>query len=53
MNNKRKEIESLIDKAAQAWKSEDALRFSQAALNSAHATATLDGNERANKEVTM
>ncbi len=33
MNDKSKEIEILIDKAAKAEKSEDALRFSQAACN--------------------
>ena len=37
--NKRTEIESLIDKAAKADKSEDALRFSQAACNAANAAA--------------
>ncbi len=40
MNNnddKRREVELLIDKAAQAEKSEDALRFSQAACNAANA----------------
>lgn len=36
-NVKRTEIELLIDKAAKAEKSEDALRFSQAACNSANA----------------
>jgi hypothetical protein len=30
-------VESLIKKAAEAHESEDALRFSQAALNAAHA----------------
>jgi hypothetical protein len=37
MIDKRKEIESLIDKAAACEKSEDALRFSQAACNAANA----------------
>lgn len=37
MTDKTKEVESLIDKAAQAEKSEDALRFSQAACNAANA----------------
>jgi hypothetical protein len=32
-----KEVKDLIDKAAKAAKSEDALRFSQAACNVAHA----------------
>ncbi len=40
-NYKTKEIESLIDKAARADKSEDALRFSQAACNASNAIATL------------
>ncbi len=37
MIDKNKEVEHLIDKAAKAEKSEDALRFSQAACNSANA----------------
>lgn len=37
MNDKSKEVEALIDKAAKADKSEDALRFSQAACNAANA----------------
>ena len=37
MVNKDKEVERLIDKAASAEKSEDALRFSQAACNAANA----------------
>jgi hypothetical protein len=36
-DNKRKEIELLIDKAAQTHDSQDALRFSQAATNVANA----------------
>lgn len=39
--NKDKEIETLIDKAAKTEKSEDALRFSQAACNSANALCAL------------
>lgn len=38
------EIEKLIDEAAKAPKSEDALRFSQAALNIAHAMIGLKSN---------
>jgi hypothetical protein len=34
-------IESLITKAEKAEKSDDALRFSQAALNAAHARQTV------------
>ena len=33
----KKHVETLIEKAAQAEKSEDAMRFSQAALNAANA----------------
>jgi hypothetical protein len=36
-DDKRKEVELLIDKAATSEKSEDALRFSQAACNAANA----------------
>ena len=39
--SKRNEIEILSRKAADAHKAEDALRFSQAALNLAHVIATL------------
>jgi hypothetical protein len=41
MTDKTNEVESMIDKAAKAEKSEDALRFSQAALNAANAMSTL------------
>lgn len=37
MIDKSKEVETLIDKAEKAEKSEDALRFSQAACNAANA----------------
>jgi hypothetical protein len=37
MNDKIEAVETLIDKAAAAEKSEDALRFSQAACNAANA----------------
>jgi hypothetical protein len=37
MTDKSKEVETLIDKAAKAEKSEDAIRFSQAACNAANA----------------
>jgi hypothetical protein len=37
MTNKSKEVEALIDKAATAHDSGDALRFSQAACNAANA----------------
>lgn len=37
MNDKSKEVETLIDKASKAPDSTDALRFSQAACNAANA----------------
>ena len=37
MTDKTKEVEALIDKAARAHDSADALRFSQAACNAANA----------------
>lgn len=37
MSDKTDKIETLIDKAAAAEKSEDAMRFSQAACNAANA----------------
>ena len=39
INSKKTEIESLIDKASKAEKSDDAIRFSQAACNAANAVA--------------
>lgn len=39
--DKSKEIQLLIEKAAHAEKSEDAMRFSQAACNSANALCAL------------
>ena len=39
--DKSSEVETLIDKAARAEKSEDAIRFSQAACNAANALHTL------------
>lgn len=41
MDSMRKQIEKLVDKAAGAERSEDAMRFSQAALNAAHAAQVL------------
>jgi hypothetical protein len=41
MTDKTKEVEQLIDKAAKADKSEDALRFSQAACNAANAMCSV------------
>jgi hypothetical protein len=39
--DKSSEVEALIDKASKASKSEDAIRFSQAACNSANALVAL------------
>lgn len=41
MEDKSKQVEVLIDKAADAAKSEDALRFSQAACNAANAMCSV------------
>lgn len=41
MTDKSKEVEVLIDKAARAEKSDDALKFSQAACNAANALCGL------------
>ena len=41
MSDKSKEVEALIDKAVKADKSEDALRFSQAACKSSHVSAAI------------
>jgi hypothetical protein len=38
----KKQVESMIAKAEKAEKSEDALRFSQAALNAANAMCSLN-----------
>ena len=49
MNDKNKEIEVLIDKAAKSEKSDDALRFSQAACNAANAVMCAVNTEQARK----
>lgn len=41
MSDTKKQVESLIDKAAKAPRSEDAMRLSQAALNAANAMSVL------------
>jgi len=41
MNEVKKQVEAMVDKAAKAEKSDDALKFSQAALNAAHALRVL------------
>lgn len=43
MIEKTKEVEVLIVKASKAEKSDDALRFSQAAVNVANAIRTMNG----------
>lgn len=47
--DKSKSVEALIDKAAAADKSEDAIRFSQAACNAANAMCAVDAALRAAK----
>lgn len=44
-----KEVEALVRKAEKAEKSEDAIRFSQAACNAANAMACLLGIEKTAK----
>lgn len=46
MSEMRKEVEALITKAAKAEKSEDAMRFSQAASNAANALCAIKTAER-------
>ena len=41
-DQKRQEVEQLIDKAVASQKSEDALRFSQAACNAANAMCAIN-----------
>ena len=48
----RKEIESLVKKAEQAEKSEDAMRFSQAACNAANAMACVRSIKKDHEAVT-
>jgi hypothetical protein len=47
MEDKQKEeVRLLVEKAAKAEKSDDAMRFSQAACNAANALITLENLER-------
>lgn len=39
--SKRSEVEAMIDRAAKADKADDAMKFSQAALNAANALCSL------------
>jgi hypothetical protein len=48
MSDKTKEVEALIDKAAKSEKSDDALRFSQAACNAANAMCAMKAAEAKN-----
>lgn len=49
MTDKTTEVNTLIDKAAKADKSEDALRFSQAACNAANAMCAVKTAETIGK----
>ena len=51
MIDKPSVIETLIDKAAKAEKSEDAIRFSQAACNAANAQICVINTELAKKQL--
>ncbi len=44
-----KNVEALVERAVKADKSEDAMKFSQAALNAANAAIGLSNMARANK----
>lgn len=46
MNDIEKKVEEMITKAANAEKSEDAMRFSQAALNATNALMGLSDKKR-------
>jgi hypothetical protein len=50
MDNVMKAIERLADKAASAEKSEDAMRFSQAALNAANVALSLSNLKAAGQK---
>lgn len=47
MIDKKTEVENLIDKAAKADKSDDAMRFSQAACNAVNAIVTFNNELKA------
>ena len=49
MSDFKKQVAAMVDKAAGAAKSDDAVRFAQAALNAAHASQVLDAIVRDNK----
>ncbi len=48
-NDKRKEVEKLIDKAAEAHSAADALHFSQAAANAANAMCAIKTSQAMDK----
>lgn len=48
MEDLKKNAEALVDKAAKAEDSADAMRFSQAALNAAHVFATFANDAKSN-----
>lgn len=50
MFNIKEHIHALITKASQAEKSEDAMRFSQAACNAANAIAVIDQSVKNKRE---
>lgn len=50
MSENDEQIYQLITKASEASRSEDAMRFSQAAVNAANALAQIDVNRRQNAE---
>lgn len=49
MTDQKTNVENLIEKAAKADKSEDAMRFSQAALNATNALMGLSDMKQRNK----
>lgn len=49
MNDSQKHVKELIEKAAKADKSEDAMRFSQAACNAGNAIAALENLPKKDK----
>jgi hypothetical protein len=46
MSEQRKEVEAMIDKAAKANSADEAMKYAQAALNSANALCSLKTAER-------
>lgn len=49
MMDLKKHVEAMIKKAAEAEKSEDAMRFSQAAVNAANAICSLENAKTSGK----